>query len=196
MAQSLCINYVWLHFSQLQFSIAEQSLSPLSLIFEVENSSSRLLFFLALLPTIAIVSSIEFQASFEGPWNALLLCKRRSIREILFALNSSSRSRTLFFVCGAAALVRCRASFNVPLFDMKIPSSLTLSFFFPHRWLVWPLKGNSHHPHFYSVLLDSHNEVSFEVSFGGGGRMEGKCDFGKRKETRMKQAYGQKISRI
>ena len=71
--------------------------------------------------------------------------------------------------CGA--LVRCRASFNVPLFDMKIPSSLTLSFFFPHRWLmVWPLKGNSHHPHFYSVLLDSHNEVSFEVSFGGGGR--------------------------
>lgn len=49
---------------------------------------------------------------------------------------------------------------------MKIPSSLTLSFLAG----VGPLKGNSHHPHFYSVLLDSHNEVSFEVSFGGGGR--------------------------
>ena len=162
MAQSLCINYVWLHFSQLQFSIAEQSLSPLSLIFEVENSSSRLLFFLALLPTIAIVSSIEFQASFEGPWNALLLCKRRSIREILFALNSS------FFV----ELLWSDA--ELPLMSHYLTwRSLLLwlfLFFFPHRWLVWPLKGNSHHPHFYSVLLDSHNEVSFEVSFGGGGR--------------------------
>ena len=60
--------------------------------------------------------------------------------------------------------------FNVPLFDMKIPRETDS---FSSRWCyamcVWPLKGNSHHPHFYSRLLDSHNEVSFEVSFLGEG---------------------------
>ena len=88
--------------------------------------------------------------------------------------------------------------FNVLLFDMKIPRETDS---FSSRWCficVWPLKGNSHHPHFYSRLLDSHNEVSFEVSFGlgrGDLRREGKSEFGKEKK-RMKPAYGQKISRI
>ena len=116
-----------------------------------------------LLPTIAIVSSIEFQASFEGPWNALLLCKRRSIREILFALNSSSRRVELSF------FVELWSDAELPLMSHYLTWRSLLLWLFLF-WLVWPLKGNSHHPHFYSVLLDSHNEVSFEVSFGGGGR--------------------------
>ena len=147
MAQSLCINYVWLHFSLKLGADLLPSLSPLSLIFEVP-------------PSFPIAIAECPQQNFKhlsSPMHCHALQKK---------VNQGNS------VCSLLSFLPFWSDaefFNVPLFDMKIPRETDS---FSSRWCyamcVWPLKGNSHHPHFYSRLLDSHNEVSFEVSFGLG----------------------------